>query len=107
MKIPALASVLIVALLAGCEKQTAAPEPAPAPKSQEVIFDAQSISCKGSSSCDAYVLMYQAKCAGMSTSLQTRMSAGWRVVSSSPKEKVIDTGDGALACVGTEYIIEK
>lgn len=111
MKIPALAFALIGALLVGCEKQTvAAPVPVPVPKQQKIIFDVQSVSCTGSSSCAALNMMNQGTCMQMSESLKDQMADGWRVISSSPKEKVAQSGNSfspTVTCIGTEYIVEK
>ena len=110
MKIWAVAFVLIGAFLVGCEKSPPAPAPSPQTKTQRVIFDVQTISCTGSDMCAAYNMINQQTCSQMSESLQGQMNDGWRVISSSSKEKVAMSGGGGVGtvtCVGTEYIIEK
>jgi hypothetical protein len=72
-------------------------------KKQEVIFEAQSISYKGGNS--AWKPEIQKECSEMSKELKTFINDGWKVVASSPKEKVVAADKGT--CIGTEYIIEK
>lgn len=110
-----IASIFVCVVLLGCSDDPAparapapAPSPAPAPvvKEQKVIFDVETVSCSGDSMCDGLVLMMQSKCIEMSTTLSSQMSSGWRVVTSTRKEKLA-TYSGPVKCVGTEYILEK
>jgi hypothetical protein len=104
MKITFLAFALASVFLTGCEK--IAP-----PKVQEVIFEVQSISCKGSNLCDTfYIPVYKEACTRMNVSLQSKLSEGWKVVVAIPKEKAVPIGSNdklKISCEGTEYIIEK
>lgn len=72
-------------------------------KKQQVIFEAQSISYKNK---DSYLTStIEKECVLISTSLSMLMDDGWKVVASSPKEKLVSDNRGT--CVGTEYILEK
>lgn len=73
---------------------------------QKVIFTVHSIKI--------YPAIYnsdcQKACSPISDSIDNYLNSGWHVVSSSPKEQVVDVPPyttTACQCVGTEYIIEK
>lgn len=72
-------------------------------KKQEVIFDVESISYKEKNS--FYIPKIQNECGEISKSLKKYLNDGWRVVTSSPKERMVVDNKGT--CVGTEYILEK
>jgi len=91
MKIGIGIILLSLPLLVSCGKQ------------QKVIFEAESISYKGGDR--HWVSDIQRDCSAISESLAAYMKEGWKVVSSSPKEKLVTSNRGK--CVGTEYIIEK
>ncbi|WP_157659173.1 hypothetical protein [Thauera butanivorans] len=72
-------------------------------KKQEILFEAQSISYKQK---DSYAVMQMEKeCSDLSKELKSYLDNGWRVIASSPKEKLVGGNRGT--CVGTEYILEK
>jgi len=81
----------------------------PAEKSQAVIFEAETISCKGDGYfCKKDINNYKSKCKELSTSLDSKLTEGWRVVSSSAKEKVVSSDSyNTTSCIGTEYVIER
>ena len=72
-------------------------------KKQQVIFEAQSISYMRKDS--SWTPEIEKECKKISTALSTLMEVGWKVVASSPKEKLVYDNRGT--CVGTEYILEK
>lgn len=80
--------ILLVLATMGCSKQ------------QEVIFEAESISYKRDWKPET-----QQECVELSKELKGYLNAGWKVITSSPKEKVVAKGNGK--CVGTEYVLEK
>lgn len=72
-------------------------------KTQEVIFEAKSISYRQG---DSYMKSkMEEDCAKLSDELSDYLKAGWRVVTSSPKEIPVANNKGM--CVGTEYIVER
>lgn len=72
-------------------------------KKQEVIFEAKSISYRQG---DRYwISEIENECGKLSEELSDFLKAGWRVVTSSPKEIPVANNKGT--CVGTEYIVEK
>ncbi len=91
MHVKSILAILFVLTIAGCGKE------------QQVIFEAQSISYKKKYSYK--VDLIQAECNQLSKELDSFLKKGWKVVASSPKEKVVANSDGL--CVGTEYIVEK
>ena len=72
-------------------------------KTQEVIFEAESIRYKKKDSWATSQI--QDECGALSKELKTYLNEGWRVVASSPKEKLVSASMGT--CVGTEYVLEK
>lgn len=72
-------------------------------KTQKVIFEVQSYSFRNKDSFDSSRI--EEECAKLNDSLSKYMSTGWKVVSSSPNERVVYYDKGT--CIGTEYIIEK
>ena len=72
--------------------------------SQEIIFEVHTVSCKGSSICEVLIEQNRGMCKAMSQSVQSKLNSGWRIVTSSAKEKVASQG---VSCVGTEYVIQK
>jgi hypothetical protein len=81
--------VLLVLAITGCSKQ------------QEVVFEAESIGYKGG----AAEPKTEEECIALSKELKGYLNDGWKVVASSPKEKVV--ADGYGKCIGTEYVLEK
>ncbi|GAB3656345.1 hypothetical protein [Ramlibacter alkalitolerans] len=68
-------------------------------KKQEVVFEATSVRWRG------MIGTTEDECKKASRSIQQYLGDGWRIVSSSPKELVVNHGEGR--CIGTEYVIEK
>jgi hypothetical protein len=83
--------VLLTSSLVACNKQ------------QKIIFAGDSISYKGSEARNSESIARE--CREISEKLDTYLKDGWRVVSSSPKEKVVYLDSGT--CKGTEYVLEK
>lgn len=78
-------------LLLGCKSE------------QKIIFVGESIEYKNK---DKYLASLMAKeCRELSSDLDVYLKDGWKVVSSSAKEKVVAENSGT--CKGTEYVIEK
>lgn len=98
-------TMAVCIVLFGC-KDEPAPAPAPAVKQQKVIFEVSTISCQGDSLCQVLVLSSAPACEAMSKNLSSEMSSGWRVVTSTKKEKLA-SGSGPVVCEGTEYVLEK
>jgi fumarylacetoacetate (FAA) hydrolase family protein len=98
-------SIGFCAVLLGC-KDEPAPPPPPVVKQQKVIFDVTTVSCKGNELCQAYIAMAQSTCSQMATTLSSQMSQGWRVVTSTKKERLA-ASSGPAVCEGTEYVLEK
>lgn len=82
--------MMIVLGLIGCSKQ------------QKVVFDVESVSFERYSNTADKV---KSECSALSEDVKTYMDSGWKVVTSSPKEKVVANGSGS--CIGTEYVLEK
>ena len=82
---------LLVFVIVGCSKK------------QEVIFDAESIRYKNKDSWATSEITKE--CNAISKELKTFLADGWKVVTSSPKEKLVYNNTGT--CVGTEYVLEK
>lgn len=94
-------STLSFATLIGCGKK------------QKIIFEVESILFKSEWSKPDV----QKECSKLSESLSSHINNGWKVVTASPKEKVIhrideggykkEVGESIGRCIGTEYILEK
>lgn len=86
-------SIILVSslLILGCSKE------------QKIIFEAESIEYKQENS--LWTSEIQQECNSISEKLTPYIEKGWRVVASSPKQKIIYRDKGV--CVGTEYILEK
>jgi hypothetical protein len=83
--------ILFVTCIGGCGKK------------QEVIFEVQTYSWKNR---DAWQKSQIAEeCDALSKELKGYLDKGWRVVASSPKEKLVVNSVGT--CTGTEYVLEK
>lgn len=72
-------------------------------KKQDVIFEAQSISYKNKDA--RWKDTIQRECGALSKELKGYLNDGWKVVASSPKEKLVFDNSGT--CIGTEYVLEK
>ena len=72
-------------------------------KKQKVIFEGESIEFKNKHSLSQNEI--QEECGKLSESLNDHIESGWKVIASSPKEKVVYYDRGR--CIGTEYILEK
>lgn len=83
--------VFAVMLLVGCQKE------------QKVIFEVQSVSYRQGDA--LFRSLIQEDCAKQSDRLSGYIGDGWKVVTSSQKEKVVMYDKGT--CIGTEYVIEK
>ena len=84
--------ILLVLATTGCSN-----------KEQAVIYEVNSISYTSGEGW-ATPLMSE-ECRLLSKELKTYLNDGWKVVTSSPKEKVVYHNLGR--CVGTEYVLEK
>lgn len=83
--------ILLVFATIGCSKK------------QEVVFEAESIRYNNMDSWAKSEITKE--CSALSKELKTYLNDGWKVVTSSPKEKVVYNNTGS--CIGTEYILEK
>lgn len=83
--------ILMVLAIMGCSKK------------QEVIFEAESIRYKNKDS--MWTPEIQQECNALSKELKGYLNDGWKVVASSPKEKLVTNNRGS--CIGTEYVLEK
>jgi len=70
---------------------------------QKIIFSGDSISYKNK---DSYMSdLMSSECKSLSENLDDYLKNGWKVVTSSSKEKIVANNTGT--CKGTEYILEK
>ena len=91
VQIKFISIILTTLIVIGCSKQ------------QQVIFEAHSIKYKNR---DSYIThQIEEACVKISDDLKARIDGGWRVVTSSAKEKLVVDNRGT--CVGTEYVLEK
>ena len=81
--------ILLVLPIMGCSK-----------KHQAVIFEAESIRYV-----DGDSIKIRQECNALSTALNAYLYDGWKVVASSPKEKLVANNRGT--CIGTEYVLER
>lgn len=83
--------ILLMLTVTGCNKK------------QEIIFEVQSVSYENQNS--IWSPEIQQACIILSKELKGYLNDGWRVVTSSPKEKLVTDNKGT--CIGTEYVLEK
>lgn len=91
MKIKYLFIILFTLLLISCKKE------------QKVIYEVESVSYRQMDK--LFSSLIKDECAKLSSPLNTYINDGWKVVTSTHKEKIVMYDKGT--CVGTEYVIEK
>lgn len=70
---------------------------------QKIIFSGDSISYKNK---DSYLSdLMSSECKSLSENLDDYLKNGWKIVTSSSKEKIVAHNSGT--CKGTEYVLEK